>query len=71
MVWAVVAIIATYGVPTIEIPHRLWKNAIDDKYIKGDQVYSEYMGRYVVDIAKGKPVERGGTCRNTHQKGLH
>lgn len=58
MVWAVGAIIATYGVPTIEIPHRLWKNAQDDKYVKDDQVDSEYMGRYVMDIAKGKTVER-------------
>jgi hypothetical protein len=58
MVWAVGAIIAHYGVTTIELPHRLWKNIIDDKYVKDDDVDARYMGKYVIEIAKGKTVER-------------
>jgi hypothetical protein len=58
MCWAVGAIIAHYGVSTIELPHRLWKNIIDDKYVKDDDVDARYMGKYVIEIAKGKTVER-------------
>jgi len=58
MVWAVGTIIAHYGVSTIEVPHRLWKNTIDDKYVKDDDVDAKYIGKYVIEIAKGKTVER-------------
>lgn len=58
MVWAVGAIIAMYGLPTIEIPHRLWKNIQDDKYTKDDDIDAIYMGKYAIAIAKGKTIER-------------
>lgn len=58
MVWAVGAIVAHYGAPLIEVPQRLWKNVQDDKYVKDDDVDAKYMGKYVIEIAKGKTVER-------------
>lgn len=56
--WSAGAIIAHYGTPLIEIPQRLWKNAQDSKYFKDDEMDAKYMGKYVIEIAKGKIVER-------------
>jgi hypothetical protein len=56
MVWAVGAIIAHYGAPTIEIPQRMWKEVQDDLYQKDDIADAIYIGRYVVATAKGDNV---------------
>lgn len=53
MVWAVGAIIAHYGVPTIEIPTRMWSEVKDSSYIKEDETDAIYIGRYVVRTANG------------------
>lgn len=69
MVWAVGAIIAQYGTPTIEIPHRLWKNIQDAKYTKDDDIDAIYMGKYAIAIANGKTIERKAkSCRSMRQK---
>jgi hypothetical protein len=53
MVWAVGAIIAHYGVPTIEIPQRLWRNIQDSEYVKSDETDAIYIGKYVIATANG------------------
>lgn len=53
LTWSTGVIIAKYGVNTIEIPQRMWKEIIDDKYEKSDQTDAIYIGRYVVHTAKG------------------
>jgi hypothetical protein len=56
MVWAVGAILAHYGVPTIELPHRMWKEVIDEHYEKDDTVDAIYMGKFMLAKASGSTV---------------
>lgn len=56
LTWSTGVIIAKYGVPTIEIPQRMWKNVITESYEKSDQEDAILIGKYVVGIANGENI---------------
>jgi hypothetical protein len=58
LVWSVGAIVAAYGKPTIEIPQRMWKEAVDENYVKTDETDAVYIGKFLMRRATGDKVVR-------------
>ena len=56
LTWSTGVIISKYGVPTIEIPQRMWKNVIDETYEKSDKEDAELIGKYAIGIANGEHI---------------
>lgn len=54
LIKAVGTVLASFNVDTvIEVPPAVWKKYVDDQYVKGDEADAVYIGRYVINSARG------------------